>query len=394
MSDELVKLNLGAGGIDLPGFTPIDRKDGKEVYPLSDYKDGTVEEIYASHILEHFSHREVPQVLTEWMRVLAPGGCLRVAVPNMDWMIKQVTNEVPVPIPMQSYIMGGQADENDFHKTIFDRDTLLELMINSGFERIGEWAPIIKDCASLDVSLNLMGYKPTRPIGQPEGIYAVLSCPRFGPLIHMQCAMGAFAQLHIGWHMGQSAYWSHMLSMLMETCIAESKCRYVLATDYDTIFTAQDVLELYRLMEALPEWDALMPLQQKRSGDEILAGIFANSGAMRKQFYVSEFEQHVTQAKHGHFGLTMFRADKLRELSKPWMTETPDPTGSWGAGRVDPDIDFWRTWKKAGNTLGLANRVVTGHLQEMITWPNRGMKPVFQYVADYQTDGIPKEAQR
>jgi len=361
MSDELVKLNLGAGGVELPGFVPVDRKDGKEVYPLEDYKDGTVAEIYASHILEHFPHGEVPLVLNEWMRVLAPGGRMRIAVPNMDWMIEQVTKEVPVPIPLQAYMMGGQSDENDFHKTIFDRETLVELMVNCGLERIGGWEPTIKDCASLDVSLNLVGYKPTLPVVQPEGVLAVLSCPRFGPMIHMQCAMGAFSFLRIGFHMGQGAYWSHTLSTLIEKCLAARTCRYVLTTDYDTIFTAQDILELYRLMEALPEWDALMSLQQKRQADEILAGMYDSNDKMRSSFYAAEFDQHVTKAKHGHFGLTMFRADKLRELPKPWMTETPDPDGGWNDGRVDPDIDFWRTWKKAGNTLGLANRVVIGH---------------------------------
>ena len=393
MSDEPIRLNLGAGGVELPGFIPVDRKTGQEVYPL-DYADGSVEEIYASHILEHFPHAEVPLVLNEWMRALAPGGRIRIAVPNVDWMIKQVTNEVPVPIPMQAYMMGGQSDENDFHKTIFDRDTLLELMVNSGFERIGEWEPIIKDCASLDVSLNLMGFKPTRPITQPEGVLAVLSCPRFGPMVHMQCAVGAFAYLRIGFHMGQGAYWSHTLSALIEKCIVTPTCRYVLTTDYDTVFTAQDVLELYRLMEALPEWDALMSLQQKRQADEILVGMYDSNDKMRKEFYAAEFDQHVTKAKHGHFGLTMFRADKLRELPKPWMTETPDPDGGWNDGRVDPDIDFWRTWKKAGNTLGLANRVIVGHLQELITWPGKDMMPVFQYVSDYQTDGIPKQIPR
>ncbi len=47
---EKVRLNLGAGDSHLEGFTPIDRKLGSEVYTLA-YKDESVDEIYASHVL-------------------------------------------------------------------------------------------------------------------------------------------------------------------------------------------------------------------------------------------------------------------------------------------------------------------------------------------------------
>ena len=65
----MVKLNLGGGHQKIPGYTNLDRKLGSEVYPL-DYEDGTVDEIRASHILEHFSHREAPEVLAREVAVL------------------------------------------------------------------------------------------------------------------------------------------------------------------------------------------------------------------------------------------------------------------------------------------------------------------------------------
>ena len=51
-----------AGDVVLEGFTPIDRKLGSEVYPLN-YKDGSVDEIYASHVLEHFKLDDIQAVL-------------------------------------------------------------------------------------------------------------------------------------------------------------------------------------------------------------------------------------------------------------------------------------------------------------------------------------------
>jgi len=110
-----MKLNLGGGNQKIPGFVNIDRLNGQEAYPLPAYADGSVDEIRASHILEHFGHREVPEVLKEWVRVLKPGGVLKIAVPDFDYLVQHRHDE----LPLESYLMGGQSDSNDYHKSIF-----------------------------------------------------------------------------------------------------------------------------------------------------------------------------------------------------------------------------------------------------------------------------------
>ena len=69
----MLKLNIGAGNTVIDGFTPIDRALGSEAYPLP-YADSTVDEIRASHILEHFDFKQAQDALSEWVRVLKPGG--------------------------------------------------------------------------------------------------------------------------------------------------------------------------------------------------------------------------------------------------------------------------------------------------------------------------------
>ena len=54
----MTRLNLGAGSVNLEGFEPVDRAGGKEVYPLPN-ESGSVAEVYASHVLEHFSQAKV-----------------------------------------------------------------------------------------------------------------------------------------------------------------------------------------------------------------------------------------------------------------------------------------------------------------------------------------------
>ena len=53
---------------------------------LSPFADGTVAEIYASHVVEHLGYkRDLVKALTEFHRVLEPGGRLLVSVPAYQW---------------------------------------------------------------------------------------------------------------------------------------------------------------------------------------------------------------------------------------------------------------------------------------------------------------------
>ena len=75
-----IKLHLGCGKRDIPGFVNVDLAD----YPHIHYKsnvdslpfipDSSVELIYCSHVLEYFDLVSVKNVLQEWLRVLKPGG--------------------------------------------------------------------------------------------------------------------------------------------------------------------------------------------------------------------------------------------------------------------------------------------------------------------------------
>ena len=156
-----LKLNLGAGDIPLTGYVNIDRKTGQEVYPLA-YDDYSVDEIRASHILEHFGINEISKVLKNWVDKLKPGGVLKVAVPDFDKIIELYKGG---DIKTAGYVCGGQTDDNDYHKSIFNRRALTNKLEKAGLIGISYWESEIKDCASLPVSLNLQG---TKLAGSPE----------------------------------------------------------------------------------------------------------------------------------------------------------------------------------------------------------------------------------
>jgi len=290
--------------------------------------------------------------------------------------------------------MGGHIDDNDHHGCLFDREALTELMVNAGLERIGEWKSEIQDAASLPISLNLQGFKPIGNQQMPEGVFGVLSAPRFGPVMHMQCAFDALAPLQIQYVTGQGAFWSQVLSDCMEKLLDNVRCRYILTIDYDSVFSRHDVLELYRLMEAYPDCGALCPVQSMRGTEMALFGITDKTGKPKTFMYSADFAKHVTPIFTGHFGLTMIRADCLRQLPKPWMCPKPTPSGQWIEGKVDADISFWHNWKKAGFVVGLANRIIVGHLEEVVKWPGDKFQPIYQETKDYNVTGIPAEVRR
>ena len=91
--------------------------------------------------------------------------------------------------------------------TAFDPDVLMEVLLASGLERIHQWTSEQQDCASLPVSLNLGGFKPSGPATRCEGTTAVLSAPRFAPTMHMRYAFKAFALAHVPYQIGGGAYW-------------------------------------------------------------------------------------------------------------------------------------------------------------------------------------------
>lgn len=147
------RLNIGGGKNPIPGYEIVDRCEGTEAFPLA-FDDEVFDEVRASHILEHFPRKDVGEVVKEWCRVLKPGGTLKLAVPNYDWLL-----EHPDDKQYEAILMGGQIDENDFHKTLFNPERLRTIMIDAGLVEINKWFGAKVDSACLPCSLNLMGKK-------------------------------------------------------------------------------------------------------------------------------------------------------------------------------------------------------------------------------------------
>jgi len=142
-----VKLNLGCGPDHFKGWVNVDSSPDEKPDVVADvidlpFEDNSVDEIFASHILEHVDWR-VP-ALEEWHRVLRPGGVIVVIVPDIigvwyAWKLGHVWgNPVQYPVDLD-YInataFGGAVlpmpyfhNAGHIHRQIFLFDMLIERM--------------------------------------------------------------------------------------------------------------------------------------------------------------------------------------------------------------------------------------------------------------------------
>lgn len=382
------KLNIGAGECHLPGYLNIDRKTGHEAYPLA-FEPESFSEIRASHILEHFPHGHIGAVLADWVAKLAPGGVLKIAVPDFAWVAQAYLSGADLPI--QGYVMGGQCDSDDIHHSIFDEECLREALAAAGLIGISRWFDNAPDCSSLECSLNLLGVKPG---GVTLGrVMAVMSVPRLGFMDNMFCSVGILPKFGIELSKTTGAFWGQCLTRGMEEAITAG-ADWLLAIDYDTVYTASQLELLLSVAARHPEADAIAPLQSHRSEPTPLMTIKGADGLPVTHLPAETFAPELTRVSTAHFGLTLIRVSSLHKLPRPWFVGHPDAEGRWGDGRIDDDIHFWRAWEAAGLSLYQANRVPVGHLELKVRWPGHDFNAIHQHPGDFYKNGPPEHVWR
>lgn len=147
-----IKLNIGCGTDYKEGWINIDNNSDNNIERLDlnwdlhyslPFKDGSVDYIFNEHFIEHLSVEEGQSAIKDMMRVLKPGGVLRMATPDLEVTIDKYIN---IPITKDETIKKFGLD---FIKTRAER-------INIGFRWWGhKW---IYDWEELDRRVREAGF--------------------------------------------------------------------------------------------------------------------------------------------------------------------------------------------------------------------------------------------
>jgi predicted SAM-dependent methyltransferase len=136
-----MKLHLGCGKRHIAGFVHIDAVDYPHVDHvasidnLSFLPDDSADLIYNCHVLEHFKRRDVERVLREWLRVLKPGGVLRISVPDFAMLCELYQRYGKIELVVGA-LFGRQDYLYNIHYNVFDLASLTEVLEKSGFTNV------------------------------------------------------------------------------------------------------------------------------------------------------------------------------------------------------------------------------------------------------------------
>lgn len=157
-----MKLDIGCGGIK-EGDVGIDFRKTKFVDILADarclpFKNEAFDVVSSSEVIEHFSHRDVRNIIVEWVRVLKRNGEIEIKCPdlraraflfslNPTW--KNIEN-----------IYGGQDYNGNYHKCGFSFELLKLLLESCGIKKVHRIIDGYKGIPFIPNCLHVRGIKP------------------------------------------------------------------------------------------------------------------------------------------------------------------------------------------------------------------------------------------
>jgi predicted SAM-dependent methyltransferase len=158
LNERELNVHLGCGSRIFAGWVNVDACPGKGVDLVWDLRerlplrDDTAKLIYSEHVLEHLYKPEAVKLLNECVRILRPGGIMRLGVPdaavyiqayaNREWAffeeLKHLGGAVeplssPIEVINQMFRMGGH------HLFAWDFQSLSAILTKIGFLNVTRW---------------------------------------------------------------------------------------------------------------------------------------------------------------------------------------------------------------------------------------------------------------
>jgi hypothetical protein len=135
------RLNLGCGYDRRAGYLNVDLNDFHAPDLVGDVRSlpmlpaGGYREIVAQDVLEHLERADGPVALAEWARLMAPGGVLRLRVPDLPSMLRWLREQDDSDHHrlVMHHMFGTQAYDGDFHLNGYTELLLCDELFRAGF---------------------------------------------------------------------------------------------------------------------------------------------------------------------------------------------------------------------------------------------------------------------
>jgi predicted SAM-dependent methyltransferase len=138
-----LRLHLGSGANRLPGWVNVDLLgmgsdlawDLRRRLP---FPDASARAAFVEHVIEHFILADALALLEECHRVLAPGGTIRVGVPDLERYIRSYVGDRELieqarPNRPTSLLAVAEVAQFHGHRSAYDAETLVRLLEEAGF---------------------------------------------------------------------------------------------------------------------------------------------------------------------------------------------------------------------------------------------------------------------
>jgi len=163
-SNQIRKLQLGAGGVKLEGWLSTDIEPGPgEVYLDATKRfpvpDASIHYIFGEHVIEHLTYNDGMAMLRECYRVLDHGGKVRFATPDLRRLTSLLEKAPPEYLEEKFRFHGWPAKDpslapafiinmelrNWGHQFVYDEVTLRDSLARAGFSSIQRFEPGTSD---------------------------------------------------------------------------------------------------------------------------------------------------------------------------------------------------------------------------------------------------------
>jgi SAM-dependent methyltransferase len=119
------------------------------------FGDGSVDFLYASHLLEHLHRDEAERLVRDGFRALKPGGVFRICVPDLAHAVS-LYQKGEKARALGYFFNETKQDWYTYHRYLYDEELLAGLLAGCGFSRV-------RRCATREGAVPDLGILDNRP---------------------------------------------------------------------------------------------------------------------------------------------------------------------------------------------------------------------------------------